>query len=83
MEEPDRDAAHVGAVGKVDTRNDALTVSFSSEDSDSWTLLGKESDRQSKEPSGVQEVIKEEVTVEEGKGQPSRKQRHDSHRSTE
>ncbi|EAU75747.3 AGAP001107-PB [Anopheles gambiae str. PEST] len=83
MEEPDRDAAHVGAVGKVDTRNDALTVSFSSEDSDSWTLLGKESDRQSKEPSGVQEVIKEEVTVEEGKGQPSRKQRHDSHRSTD
>ncbi|XP_053658982.1 RNA-binding protein 25-like [Anopheles marshallii] len=82
MEEPDRDRpANADAVGsKV---NDPLTASFSSEDPDSWTLLGKGNDQLHSEPSGVQEIDKENVTAEKGAGQPTSKQRHDSHHSTD
>uniref|UniRef100_A0A182T4E9 Uncharacterized protein n=1 Tax=Anopheles maculatus TaxID=74869 RepID=A0A182T4E9_9DIPT len=78
MEEPDRDPAKVeGAKRSTDT----LTASLSSEDS--WTLLGKDNDQLHKNPSGVEEIDKEDVIVQKGKGEFSGKQRHDSHRSTD
>ncbi|XP_050072061.1 uncharacterized protein LOC126559943 [Anopheles maculipalpis] len=78
MEEPDRDLANIdGAKRSADT---SLTASLNSEDS--WTLLGKDNDQLYKDPSGVQEIDKEDVTVEKGEGQSTGKQRHDSHRST-
>uniref|UniRef100_A0A182R0R5 Uncharacterized protein n=1 Tax=Anopheles farauti TaxID=69004 RepID=A0A182R0R5_9DIPT len=90
MEEPDRGAAaKIEAV--VDDSSDKLTASLSSEGSDSWTLLGKgNGDPLNKEPSGVQEIVKEdEPQAEEEsnetkeKSQSVGKQRHDSHRSTD
>lgn len=78
MEEPDRDPTQIdGAKRSTDT----LTASLSSEDS--WTLLGKDNDQLHKDPSGVQEIDKEDVTVEKGEGQSTGKQRRDSHRSTD
>ncbi|XP_049281382.1 zinc finger CCCH domain-containing protein 13-like [Anopheles funestus] len=79
MEEPDRDSANLDE--KV--VNDPLTASHSSEETDSWTLLGKGNDQQQNEPSGVQEIDKEDVAAEKGAGQTTSKQRHDSHRSTD
>ncbi|XP_052902101.1 RNA-binding protein 25 [Anopheles moucheti] len=82
MEEPDRDhPANADAVGgKV---NDPLTASLSSEDPDSWTLLGKDNDQLHSEPSGVQDIDQENVTAGKGADLPTSKQRRDSHRSTD
>uniref|UniRef100_A0A182NR29 Uncharacterized protein n=1 Tax=Anopheles dirus TaxID=7168 RepID=A0A182NR29_9DIPT len=88
MEEPDRGATkNVGVDAKI---TDSLTASLSSEDADNWTLLGTGNDRPNKEPSGVQEIAKEEEPTGEEeadqakeKSQPVEKKRHDSHRSTD
>ncbi|KFB43640.1 AGAP001107-PA-like protein [Anopheles sinensis] len=62
-------------------KDDVLTASISSEDSDSWTLLGKNADQLDKEPSGV-EILKTE-SEEVVPVHSDRKQRHDSQRSNE
>ncbi|XP_058174057.1 uncharacterized protein LOC131288894 [Anopheles ziemanni] len=62
-------------------KDEVLTASISSEDSDSWTLLGKNADQLDKEPSGV-EIVKTErggIVTEYAE----RKQRHDSHQSND
>lgn len=66
--------------------NDPLTLSISGEDSDSWTLLGKQTDELRIGPSGV-EIIKpdnegEEESEENGmRKEDQPKQLHGSHRS--
>uniref|UniRef100_A0A182PR44 Uncharacterized protein n=1 Tax=Anopheles epiroticus TaxID=199890 RepID=A0A182PR44_9DIPT len=84
MEEADRGAAHVGEVEKtVGKRKDEPSSSLSSEDFDNWTLLGKDNDRLQEESSGVQEISREDVTKDKAKCLPPRKQRQDSHRSSD